>query len=40
MPLPPRAAYGDIGNKFLNISFFCIFVFKEQKYFFWMVLKY
>jgi hypothetical protein len=31
MPLPPGAAYGDIGNKFLNISFFCIFVFKEQK---------
>jgi hypothetical protein len=33
MPLPPGAAYGDIGKKFLNISFFCIFVFKEQKYF-------
>ena len=27
MPLPPRTTYGDIGmSKFLNISFFCIFV--------------
>jgi hypothetical protein len=25
MPLPPGAAYGDIGNKFLNISFFLYF---------------
>jgi hypothetical protein len=34
MPLPPGAAYGDIGKKKnSNISFFSIFVFKEQKYF-------
>jgi hypothetical protein len=25
IPLPPGAAYGDIGNKFLNISFFLYF---------------
>jgi hypothetical protein len=25
MPLPPGATYGDIGNKFLNISFFLYF---------------
>jgi hypothetical protein len=27
MPFPPGTTYGDIGmSKFLNISFFCIFV--------------
>jgi hypothetical protein len=38
MSLPPGVAYGAIGKTFLDISFififiFCIFVFKEQKYF-------
>jgi hypothetical protein len=31
MPLPPGSTYGDIGmSKFLNISFFCIFIIKKK----------
>jgi hypothetical protein len=33
MPLPLGVAYGVIGKIFLHISFFCIFVFKEEKIF-------
>jgi hypothetical protein len=41
MLLPLGVTYSDIGNKFLNISFFGIFVFKEQIYIYiGMVFKY
>jgi hypothetical protein len=30
MPLPPGDAYGDIGNKFLNISFFVFLYLRDN----------
>jgi hypothetical protein len=40
MPLPPGGTYGDIGNKFLNISFFLFFYLRNKNIFFGMVFKY
>jgi hypothetical protein len=40
MPLPPGVTYSDIGNKFLNISFFFVFLYLRNKNIFGMVFEY